>query len=94
MVRKHIIVTGRVQGVGFRYICSGIANECHVTGWIKNKYDGSVEMEVQGLEHRVDRFIETVRSGAKNRFARVEKMQITTIPNINVMDEKRFSVKY
>ena len=48
MIRKHIIVHGRVQGVGFRYIASSIAAGCHVTGWVRNQYDGTVEIEVQG----------------------------------------------
>ena len=41
MIRKHVIVRGRVQGVGFRYITSSIASKYHVTGWVRNEYDGS-----------------------------------------------------
>ena len=48
MIRKHVIVRGRVQGVGFRYITSSIASKYHVTGWVRNEYDGSVEIEVPG----------------------------------------------
>ena len=53
MIRKHIIAHGRVQGVGLRFTVTGFAKKYNVTGWVRNLYDGTVEMEVQGLEHRV-----------------------------------------
>ena len=56
MIRKHIIAHGRVQGVGLRFTVTGFAKKYNVTGWVRNLYDGTVEMEVQGLEHRVDLF--------------------------------------
>ena len=49
-IRKHIIFYGRVQGVGFRYYAVQKANQLGLTGWVKNLYDGSVEMEVEGEE--------------------------------------------
>ena len=48
-VRKHIFFYGRVQGVGFRYYAVQKANQLGLTGWVKNLYDGSVEMEVEEL---------------------------------------------
>ena len=54
MIRKHIIAHGRVQGVGLRFTVTGFAKKYNVTGWVRNLYDGTVEMEVQGLEHRVE----------------------------------------
>ena len=48
LVRKHIIFKGRVQGVGFRYFCYTEANKMNLTGYVRNLYDGNVEMEVQG----------------------------------------------
>ncbi|MDO4976356.1 MAG: acylphosphatase [Eubacteriales bacterium] len=92
MTRKHIVARGRVQGVGFRYICQSIASKYNVTGWIENKFDGSVEMEVQGLEHRVDLFIEEVKKG--NRFVRVDSLAIHDIPSVNAIDERGFRVRY
>ena len=47
-VRKHIIFSGRVQGVGFRYTACYLARPLGLTGWVKNLWDGDVEMEVQG----------------------------------------------
>ena len=56
-VRKHIFFHGRVQGVGFRYYAVQKANQLGLTGWVKNLYDGSVEMEVEGQEELIDQLI-------------------------------------
>lgn len=56
-VRKHILFYGRVQGVGFRYYAVQKANQLGLTGWVKNLYDGSVEMEVEGQEELIDQLI-------------------------------------
>lgn len=56
-VRKHIFFYGRVQGVGFRYYAVKKANQLGLTGWVKNLYDGSVEMEVEGQEELIDQLI-------------------------------------
>jgi acylphosphatase len=47
-VAKHIIFIGRVQGVGFRFTAHSIAQRCGIIGFVRNLYDGSVEMLVQG----------------------------------------------
>ena len=56
-IRKHIIFYGRVQGVGFRYYAVQKANQLGLTGWVKNLYDGSVEMEVEGQEELIYQLI-------------------------------------
>ena len=45
---RHIIFTGYVQGVGFRFTAHRIANRHGLTGWVKNLTNGNVEMVVQG----------------------------------------------
>lgn len=47
-IRKHIISSGTVQGVGFRYRSYYIAQSLGLTGWVCNRWDDRVEMEVQG----------------------------------------------
>lgn len=54
---------GRVQGVGFRYYAVQKANQLGLTGWVKNLYDGSVEMEVEGQEELIDQLIIFCRTG-------------------------------
>ena len=56
-VRKHIYFYGRVQGVGFRYYAVQKAGQLGLAGWVRNPYDGSVEMEVEGAETDIDQMI-------------------------------------
>lgn len=48
MINYHLLVAGRVQGVGFRWATLEIANELGLVGWVKNRADGQVEIVVQG----------------------------------------------
>lgn len=96
MIRKHIIAHGRVQSVGLRFTVTGFAKKYNVTGWVRNLYDGTVEMEVQGLDHRVELFLQELSSDQPggNRFIRIDKLDITNIPSVNVADEKGFRARY
>ena len=83
MIRKHIRFWGRVQGVGFRYRAYHAANAVGATGWVRNEYDGSVTMEIQGTEELIDQVILLIEKG---RFVRIENMDTRTIP---VKEEER-----
>ena len=50
MIRRHLVFRGWVQGVGFRWRARQAAQLHGATGWVKNEYDGSVVMEIQGTE--------------------------------------------
>lgn len=63
IVRKHFRFTGRVQGVGFRYRAKYAASGMCITGWVKNEWDGSVEMEAQGTESAIDEMLKMINSG-------------------------------
>ncbi len=65
MKRIHFIVTGQVQGVGFRYYCQVEAVRLGLTGYARNLGDGSVEVEAQGLEAAVETFENAVRRGPR-----------------------------
>ena len=54
MVAKHIIFTGRVQGVGFRFTAHRVANHHQLTGFVRNLPNGSVEMLAQGQLEVID----------------------------------------
>ena len=92
MIRLGLIVHGRVQGVGFRYIASSIAHACHVTGYVRNEFDGTVSIEVQGAEHRVNNFVDQIREG--NRFAKVDYIDIRDLPLVSADKETQFRVRY
>ena len=83
MIRKHIRFWGQVQGVGFRYRAYHAANAVGATGWVRNEYDGSVTMEIQGTEEQIDQVILLIEKG---RFVRIENMDARTIP---VKEEER-----
>lgn len=53
-VRRHYIISGRVQEVGFRYTAYYIAEELKLSGWVANLPDGNVEMELQGRPETID----------------------------------------
>ena len=57
IIRKHITLYGWVQGVGFRYRARHSAELYSCTGWVRNEWDGSVTMEIQGTEENIDRVI-------------------------------------
>ena len=62
IIRKHLRFYGRVQGVNFRYTSSNIARKLGLTGWVKNDYDGSVEMEAQGKSELINQLIEEMKN--------------------------------
>ena len=57
MIRRHLVFYGWVQGVGFRYRAQHAARMYSCTGWVKNEWDGSVTMEIQGTEENIDQVI-------------------------------------
>lgn len=59
----YIIISGRVQGVGFRYYALHKAQEQTITGWVKNTPDGKVEIEASGEPHNLNIFIDWMRIG-------------------------------
>ncbi|MFC2946930.1 acylphosphatase [Virgibacillus sediminis] len=62
-MNKHFIIRGTVQGVGFRYSAQQKAKEMGLTGWVKNKSDGSVELEVEGPKDKLDDYISKLKDG-------------------------------
>ena len=63
MKKKHIVITGKVQGVGFRYWLYQIANEKNVYGWVKNINTNEVQAVFLGEEKKVDEIIKLCRKG-------------------------------
>ena len=75
-VRKHIYFSGQVQGVGFRYSATYLARPLDLTGWVKNLWDGRVEMEVQGEEAAIAAFLSALRS---RRYIVIDDMDVREI---------------
>ena len=60
-----MIATGRVQGVGFRYYMAFKAQQFQITGWVRNRRDGSVEAMIQGTPENVAAMIERAQRGPR-----------------------------
>ena len=59
----HAVVSGRVQGVGFRYSTEAMGRRLGLTGWVRNQTDGTVETWAQGPPEVVDAFISYLKEG-------------------------------
>ncbi|MBQ6492802.1 MAG: acylphosphatase [Erysipelotrichaceae bacterium] len=85
-IRRHFRFHGIVQGVGFRFTAAMAAEQLGLTGWVKNEYDGTVSMEIQGTEEEIDRVIDMIEA---SRFIRIERTDVMDLPVRE--DESSFS---
>jgi acylphosphatase len=74
MIARRFIVSGRVQGVGFRWFAQNAAVRERVTGWVTNREDGRVEVFVEGDEDSVVRMERAIRQGPPG--ARVDSVLV------------------
>ncbi|WP_160671235.1 acylphosphatase [Clostridium sp. C8-1-8] len=88
MIRYHIIVQGRVQGVGFRYFVQYTASLLNITGTATNLDNGDVEIYAQGDNEHVTAFLARVKRG--NGFSRVIDCEVQEMPTIE--KEKSFKI--
>ncbi|MGH8700683.1 MAG: acylphosphatase, partial [Burkholderiales bacterium] len=63
IVTKQLLITGRVQGVGFRFYMQRKARELGLTGWVRNCRNGSVEAVIQGAPEALETMIAWARRG-------------------------------
>ena len=61
--RLHAFVKGNVQGVGFRYHTLKSAQDNHLTGWVRNRYDGRVEVMAEGEHEDLNSLLMDLRKG-------------------------------
>ena len=76
--RISVTVSGKVQGVGFRYFTSDCAQSLNLTGWVRNQQYRQVEIAVQGESANIDVFLENIRRGPQR--ARVESVTVADLP--------------
>ncbi len=70
-------VTGRVQGVGYRYTAAHTAQRLGLVGWVRNAPDGSVEIRAQGDGRVLEQFVEFLRQGPRS--ARVRSVDVRSV---------------
>ena len=81
LARAHVIVSGRVQGVGYRYFVQRQARRIQLTGWVRNLPSGEVEIEVEGPKGLVETLIKELWTG--NVWATVRNVDVIWMPHEN-----------
>lgn len=87
MIRRRVVVHGRVQGVYFRAECASVARAEGVSGWVSNQPDGSVYAEFEGTSAAVDALIDWCHAGPPR--ASVTSVDVTAL---EPTDETGFSI--
>ncbi len=81
MPSVHLLVRGRVQGVGFRHFVLRRAETMDISGWVRNRADGAVEIEAQGQRPELERLIAALTRGpAGARVTAVEQEWSERVP--------------
>ena len=88
LIRRHVIVRGQVQGVGFRWSADARARDLGLAGWVRNRSDGTVEAEIQGTEEQVDAMLEWLHRGPQ--FASVTAVEVS---EATLNSETGFSIR-
>jgi acylphosphatase len=73
-IAKHILFSGGVQGVGFRFTALNSARRCGLTGFVRNTHDGSVELLVQGSEDDITDCLEDLHQTFHVRDTQIEQV--------------------
>jgi acylphosphatase len=76
MERRHVVVHGLVQGVGFRYAVERAARWRGVAGWVRNRPDGTVEAVFEGEPEAVEALVRFCEAGPRG--AVVERVEVET----------------
>jgi acylphosphatase len=87
-VRKHLLVSGRVQGVFYRDTCRRVATAAGVAGWASNRPDGRVEVVLEGDPDAVDEVVRWCRAGTE--YSRVDDVEVT---DESPQEESGFSIR-
>jgi acylphosphatase len=74
LVRLHAIIEGHVQGVGYRYFVEENANTSGITGWVRNRWDGSVEVLAEGERASLEELLANLYKGPRS--ARVLEIKV------------------
>jgi acylphosphatase len=82
IIAKHIVFSGRVQGVGFRFTALNIANRHGLTGYVKNMPDGEVEMLAQGTAEMIDNCISDLQDSFVGTISHIDINEVTPDPKL------------
>ncbi|TLU88473.1 MAG: acylphosphatase [Chlorobium sp.] len=78
ITRVHLIVSGHVQGVGYRMFIHRVASGLNLSGWVRNLPDGTVEIDAQGSDRNIQELVERARKGtSRSQVTRIRKEEKT-----------------
>ena len=80
LLRKRLVFSGDVQGVGFRWRARHAAQAVGATGWVRNERDGRVSMELQGTQEQIERVLDALERGLCIRITDVEQRSLPPEP--------------
>ena len=89
-LRLHALISGRVQGVGFRGFTATAAQRIGVTGWVRNRINGTVETVAEGDQALLDAFLREISKGPGPSY--VDNVEIKWLPASG--EFKRFKVRW
>ena len=90
LVSAHLLISGMVQGVGYRWFVMRKANEHNLKGYVRNLYTDNVEVEVEGEKGLISEFIKDLRSGPRSAHVTDIKIQWGDYQN----KYKNFDIKF
>ncbi len=90
MKQYHLLVSGLVQGVGYRHFVKSRAEELGLSGWVRNREDGQVEIMVIGRQEKINKFINLLRKGPI--LARVEAIKSEEVKPLDLSLFGRFEI--
>ena len=77
IIRKRLVFSGIVQGVGFRWRARRAAEVYGVTGWVRNDWSGTVTMELQGTRQQIEDVISAIERSA---YIRIDSIESHSLP--------------
>ncbi len=90
LVGAHLIISGLVQGVGYRWVVMRKAEEYNLKGYVKNLYNGDVEVEVEGYRPMIIDFVKELRVGVMSAHVTDVKIEWSEYKN----KYKSFDIKF
>jgi len=85
VIRRHVLVSGRVQGVGYRYLARKHAERLGIAGWVRNLPDGRVEAEIEGEADTVAIMLHRLEAGPPG--SRVTGLELAELPLADPREE-------
>jgi acylphosphatase len=88
-IRAHAFISGRVQGVGYRFSTQDAATEFGIKGWVRNLPDGRVEAVFEGTEAQVKQMLDWCHQGPRGAIVKSVEVQSETVEGLNGFEIRR-----